>query len=235
MTTSYFIRFLLLSAFLVLSMPYGTVAEAKSGAEIFKGKGCGDCHAVNGSSNLKEHQDRVKQKGPDIWFAGSKFKKAWLETWLQNPSAISGIKYSTLMPVKGNAAHPGLSGEDASAVTAFLMTLKDEKMATGIIDETKKMPRSLQFRTKALFEKKQVCFGCHQFKPRAKGKAKGGFSGPTLVEAGKRLRGDWVYSFLKDQKRYVSFGRMPVYMGPTFQAYSDKELKLLSQYIVNLK
>jgi len=29
-------------------------------------------------------------------------------------------------------------------------------------------------------------------------------------------------------------GRMPVYQGPEFQAYSEKELKQLAQYVVNL-
>lgn len=210
------------------------VAEAGDGKGTFQSKGCGDCHAANGPSNLKTPQDRVKQKGPDLWFAGSKFKDGWLETWLQNPTPLSGVKYSTMLPEKGTASHPTLSNNEAADVTAFLMSLKDTKMAVGVIDDAKKMRRSQQFKAGTLFIKKQVCFGCHLFSARAKAKPKGGFSGPTLVEANKRLKGDWVYSYLKDQKRYVPFGRMPVYVGPTFQAYTDDELKKLAQYIVNL-
>ena len=223
-----------LSIMALLSINW-TVVEAQDGKGIFKSKGCGDCHAVEGPSKLTNIKDRVKQKGPDLWFAGSKFKTRYLKTWLEKPSDLTGVKYSELLPVKGKNSHPALSGKEASDVSNYLMTLKDKEMATGIIDDKKKMKRSALFKAGTLFQKTQVCFGCHLFKPKKRAKrAIGGFSGPSLVGAKKRLTGDWVYSYLKDQKRYVPLGRMPIYQGPTFQAYPDKDLKALAQYIVNL-
>lgn len=224
-----------LSIMALLSISW-TVAEAHVGRDIFKGHGCDACHVVEGPSNLHKIKERVKQKGPDLWFAGSKFKPGYLKTWLEKPSNPYGIKYSTLLPEKAKEHHHHpLSAEEASDVANFLMTLKDEKMATGIIDDKKKMKRSAMFKAGTLFQKKQVCFGCHLFKPKKRAKrAIGGFSGPSLEGAKKRLTGDWVYSYLKDQKRYVPVGRMPIYQGPEFKAYSDDELKALARYIVNL-
>ena len=146
---------------------------------------------------------------------------------MEKPTKFTSIKYSTLIPVKGKEPHHhALSAEEAVAVSEYLMTLKDEKMATGIIDDKKKMKRSAMFKAGILFQKTQVCFGCHLFKPKKRAKrAIGGFSGPSLVGAKKRLTGDWVYSYLKDQKRYVNVGSKPNYQDDEFKANYNKELK----------
>lgn len=203
-------------------------ADAAKGKKIFAAKKCGSCHEMSGPKDPLPVAKRSKIKGPPLWFAGSKFQQAWLAGWLQAPKAILRVRYGTVK--KGSTKHRAVSAADAKEVAAYLMSLTDKSMKTGKI-KAKKMSRRKKFKAEKLFSKKQVCFGCHQFTSR-QGKI-GGFTGPTMVGAGKRLQGDWVYAFLKDNTRYYPNGRMPVYGDQAFDPFTEKELKLLVQFIGN--
>src|SRR3972149_7480386 len=49
------------------------------GGQTFKAKKCADCHATSGPSKIASIEEWEKKKGPDLWFAGSKFNAEWLE------------------------------------------------------------------------------------------------------------------------------------------------------------
>ena len=51
----------------------------QKGKGIFCIKKCGDCHLMAGPNTDKTFADKLNRKGPDLGFAGSKFKKglAW--------------------------------------------------------------------------------------------------------------------------------------------------------------
>lgn len=209
-------------------------SSPEEGKKIFTAKQCGACHQTAGPSKVKSIGDRLEQKGPDLWFAGSKFKAAWLREWLAKPTPIRGTEWGALEI--GSNQHVRLSEPEAKAVAAYLMTLTDEYMKRGVVKERKRMPRSKRMRAKRLFEQKQACYSCHKTPVKRGKKVRrivGGFTGPTFVGAGKRLKGDWIYSFLKEPQTYAPFGRMPVYGDQAATKFSDKDLKLLAQYILS--
>lgn len=206
-----------------------TLADPAAGKVIFDAQSCESCHAISGPVTAVAVEERSKLKGPPIWFAGSKFQPDWLVAWLQQPAPVRRVNYGSLDEVSNE--HPALSAADAEHVGAYLSSLTDPETQTDLISKDK-LPRRKMFRGEKLFIKKQVCFGCHQY-PSKMGDI-GGFTGPSMVGAGARLQGDWVYAFLKDPLHYYPNGRMPVYGEKAYEPYTDEELRLLSQYLSNL-
>ncbi len=114
-------------------------AGADEGKKIFAGKKCGNCHKTEGPAAEKTFEDKLKKKGPDLWFAGSKFKKEWLGEWMQNPTAIRPLEYNSIEKTNpGN--HPKLAKKESEDVTEYLKnhTKQDfEKLLT----EAKTIPK----------------------------------------------------------------------------------------------
>lgn len=205
------------------------LAGVAEGKQAFEAKACTRCHQMTGPSDPLPVAQRSTIKGPPLWFAGSKFKEDWLLAWLENPVPVRRVKYGTLE--KGGNDHAALSATEAADVGAYLMSLIDEEMSVGEVEEGP-LSRRVAFKAEKLFTKKQVCFGCHEY-PSSRGNI-GGFTGPSLASAGQRLTGDWVYFMLQDNMRFYPNGRMPVYGDEAFEAYTDDELRLLAQYIAGL-
>src|SRR4030066_1326284 len=64
-------------------------ADAAKGKGGFETKKCGgDCHVTQGPATEKTFADQLKKKGPELWYAGNKLKKEWMEKWLQDPAVI---------------------------------------------------------------------------------------------------------------------------------------------------
>jgi len=172
---------------------------AAGGDAIFK-KSCTGCHYTDGPAKEKTIADQLAKKGPELWYAGSKFQKDWLAAWLQNPKPIRPLKYNSLTE-KNAADHPKLSAGDAAAITDFLMGLKSSEVKAGVI----KPAKSAQARN--VYAKKAPCGGCHE--SSVNGKATGGKSGPSLAGAGKRLNPDWIYAYLANIKAFKPVRDMP--------------------------
>ncbi|MFQ5535414.1 MAG: c-type cytochrome [Sphingomonadales bacterium] len=201
-------------------------ADPAAGKALFDANGCNACHIVSGPVEAVPIAERSAIKGPPLWFAGSKFKDGWIAGWLAEPTPIRRVKYNTLEI--GSNDHVALSAEDAGNVAEYLMTLKDDEMATGVVAEGK-LNRRKKFSAEKLFTKKQVCFGCHQYSSK-RGDI-GGFAGPSMVGAGSRLNPDWVFALIQNRERYFPNGRMPVYGDEAFNKFSEDEFKLLAQFI----
>ena len=61
-------------------------ALAADGAGILKSQ-CAECHAL--AQPERQDLDHIwNRKGPDLFYAGVKFNKAWLAKWLENPGRI---------------------------------------------------------------------------------------------------------------------------------------------------
>jgi mono/diheme cytochrome c family protein len=209
------------------SLVAGSKAFAASGEETFKAKKCGECHSVT-KSIPKSFQDKLKKKGPDLWYAGSKYQKEWLEKYLSKPTLVRPLKYNSIKE-KNDLKHVALSPADAKAVAEYLSTLKSKDVAQGVITKASKgIKGKLLFTGKS--KSKAVCFGCHTIAGRG-GSEKGGSSGPSLVNAGERLQGDWLYAYLKDRTKFDPFVRMPNFG----KAFNDMELKTLSEYVMSFK
>lgn len=207
------------AAMLVMSTATGFAA----GDAVFKGKNCNSCHYTTGPAQEKSIADQLAKKGPELWYAGSKFQKDWLVAWLQDPKPIRALKYNSLTE-KNAGDHPKLSAGEAGEVAGFLMGLTSDVVKAGVI-KAKYSPKA-----KLVFTKKMPCSGCHKY-PDKRGNISGGLSGPTLVGASTRLNPDWIYAYLANTKTFKPFRDMPDFAGPL----SDSDMKKVSAYVANFK
>lgn len=212
-----------LLAAMFMAFTSGTVrADAAAGEQAFKAGGCMDCHYTDGPAREKTIDDQLAKKGPELWYAGSKFQKDWLAAWLQNPEAIRPMKFNSLTE-ENPGDHPRLGGGDAANVTDFLMGLTSDAVEAGVI-KPKKNPKG-----RLIFTKKMPCSGCHQYEGR-KG-VTGGRMGPSLVGAGKRLNPDWIYAYLLKPDVFKPVKMMPVFVG----ILREKDMQNVASYVANFK
>lgn len=191
---------------------------AAGGDAIFK-KSCASCHYTDGPAKEKTIADQLAKKGPELWYAGSKFQKDWLAAWLQDPKPIRHLQYNSLTD-KNKGDHPKSSAGDAAALTDYLMGLKSSEVKAGVIKKAKASPQAKQ-----IYNKKMPCTGCHSTEDG------GGLSGPTLAGAGKRLNPDWVYAYLANIKHFKPVRDMPDFAS----VINPKDLEKLAEYIATFE
>ncbi len=212
-----------LSAAFMMAATANSSADPAAGKAVFDAKGCGGCHYTDGPAKEKTIDDQLAKKGPELWYAGSKFLAEWLTAWLADPKPIRPMKYNDLT-TENPADHPALEGGDATSVGEFLMSLTSDDVEAGKV-KPKKNPKGRQ-----IFTKKMPCSGCHQYTGRKK-KISGGRSGPSLVEAGVRLNPDWILAYLQKPKVFKPVKMMPIFAG----LLSDKDMVNVSRYIASFK
>ena len=212
-----------LGALFVMATSAPAMADAAAGKSAFAAKGCNECHYTDGPAKEKTIDDQLAKKGPELWYAGSKFQKDWLGTWLQDPKPVRLLKYGTL-DEKNPGDHPKLAATDAASMTDFLMGLTSDAVKAGVVKVKKNL------KGKQIFIKKMPCSGCHQ-SPGRKGKVTGGFSGPSLVGAGKRLNPDWIYAYLKTPSVFKPVKAMPTFAG----ILKDKDIKNVAAHVAKMK
>ncbi|MBT4425668.1 MAG: c-type cytochrome, partial [Rhodospirillaceae bacterium] len=72
----------------LVAMASTASASPAAGKAAFEVKGCSGCHYTDGPAREKTIDDQLAKKGPELWYAGSKFQKAWLAKWLVDPKPI---------------------------------------------------------------------------------------------------------------------------------------------------
>jgi mono/diheme cytochrome c family protein len=175
-------------------------------------KECASCHNITGpvATILKE---AFAKKGPDLSYAGNKYRQDWIVEWLQKPTRIrpAGMYYGDHIKhgTKGDeldastlANHAVLSKEDATAVAAELMKLKphDDLIAKEIIE-----PGTITKQEGEMnFDKFWGCMACHLIEPDY-----GGLSGPELYTASKRLQPEFIASFIRNPQVWEPKTWMP--------------------------
>jgi mono/diheme cytochrome c family protein len=207
----------------VAMMLMSTSPGYAAGDAVFKGKNCNSCHYTQGPAQEKSIADQLAKKGPELWYAGSKFKKEWLVAWLQDPKPIRPMKYNSIT-VKNAGDHPKLSAGDAGGVADYLMGLTSADVEAGLIT-AKYSPKA-----KLIFTKNMPCTGCH-IAPDKRGNISGGLSGPSLVGASKRLNPDWIYAYLAKTTTFKPFRDMPDFAG----YLSAAEMNAVVAYVANFK
>jgi len=203
------------SLFIIMQSSMPAFAQpAGKGKAIFTSKGCAACHSVV--------RGKANSKGPDLWYADSKFNPDFLKQWLAEPTLIRPMAYGSITE-ENKAEHPVLSSAEAVAVAGYLASLKSNRVrALGI-----KAKRSS--RGRVIFEKKLGCYGCHEVR---KGKRiLGGKSGPRLEDAGSRLRPDWIYAYIAEPLYFNPATAMPLY----HKSLNKADIRVLSAYIASLK
>ena len=111
-------------------------------------------------------------------------------------------------------------------MTDHLMSLKTLKGIQPL--ELPALSKGKRVRVKILFERDYSCIACHQSYNLAR-QPRGGVSGPSLIDAGRRLRPEWVYQWLKKPKQFITQGRMPLY------TFDEETLRKMTQYIMSHK
>lgn len=188
----------------VLAYSGGALAGGAEGRKVFEAQKCGSCHFTVGPAQEKTIKDQMAKKGPELWYAGSKFKPGFLALWLRAPKPIRPLQYNSL--TKKNAGdHQRLAAREAGDVAAYLMSLTSAAVLPSGIQ-----PGDNQ-RGKRVFITRFACYGCHEV--TTKGAVVGGLSGPSLVAASERLNVDWVYAYLMNPKVFKPVKDMPNYVG----------------------
>jgi cbb3-type cytochrome oxidase cytochrome c subunit len=184
-------------------------------AETILATECASCHNLTGPAPTTI-EGVVKRKAPDLFYAGSKFRRDWLVAWLQEPTRIrpAGTMFlnhivsqdgkDRIAEETAKLCAARLDADAASAVADHLMTLTDETMKTGIVDPAQKFRMS---KARLLFTKQLPCSGCHQM--RFGKRVTGGVSGPLLTEAGQRLNPDWIYARIENPQHWDPKTWMP--------------------------
>ncbi len=133
-------------------------ASPEKGKEIFERLGCLGCHPMRAVYEEKKPRFFFKlasrDVAPDLSNVATKIKDPeWVFRWLKNPRAI---RPTTRMP------NLRLTDEEASALTAFLMT-RGERQVTppDLLEELKKRE---QIEEGARLIRLRGCFGCHEIR-----------------------------------------------------------------------
>jgi len=196
---------------LVLSV--GTLANtaAADGAALLK-QDCAACHNLSGPAPATLQQ-LWERKGPDLFYAGNKYKEAWLVQWLQKPARIrpAGMFYGNHVKPGTKAdevdaatltVHPVLGEADAKAVAGALMKLTAR---SDLIKQGDYQPGSIALAMgEMLFDKFRGCLACHEIEA-----GYGGLSGPEVYTAAQRLQEDWLVSFLRNPQAWEPKTFMP--------------------------
>ena len=215
---------------LVFGLALTSAALAADGKAILEGD-CAGCHNLTGPAPTTLEAAH-KRKGPDLFYAGNKYKAEWLESWLQKPTRIrpAGMYYGNHVArgaktdvIKGESLveHPILNVADAKAVAATLMTLKAN---SGLIKPGEYQPGSIAMTMgEMLFDKFRGCLACHEIEP-----GYGGLSGPEVYTATRRLQEDYMISYMRNPQAWEPRSFMPN------KHLSDSDLQKLVHYMRGL-
>lgn len=197
------------AALLAAGVPFAANADAAADVQ----QQCGTCHALTHDYAKQDIQERIDRKGPPLDYAGNKFNRDWLVAWLQNPTRIRPAGEFPPEHVKAGpdgdvvdgttlSKHPALSADQAAAAADYLMTLKP---LDDLIKATTYQPGTIAARMgKMNFGKFRGCDACHQDAPDA-----GGFSGPELYTAWKRLQPAFIASYITNPVAWDPHTLMP--------------------------
>ncbi len=189
---------------LICAVAFSAAAVAADGNAILN-KDCVSCHNLKGPApqTLKELWAR---KGPDLFYAGNKYREEWLVEWLQKPQRIRPAGEFYRQHIKRGEKrdevdestlkdHVAMSKDDATAVAAALIQLKPK---SDLIAKEKIEPGTISpFMGEMVFDKFLGCMACHRYEPD-----EGGLSGPELYTAGKRLQREYIASYIRSPQAW---------------------------------
>lgn len=185
-------RSVLLVTLLVGGLDGSARADVQAGEQIVTST-CVTCHRIEG-----EPMGRRFKQAPDLIWAGDKYQRKWLVSWLKDPNfRLYPMGYD--FKEERKRRHLKLSASDANRVADFLATLKDSRVKQGVMGNVTKANIE---RGKARYEVLQ-CFACHRTPARNPQGYMGGETSTALRHAGKRYQADWLYRFNQNPLDYV--------------------------------
>jgi len=210
------------------------LATPAGGDDVLTAAGCDSCHRLTppdaaGRSLAAWHARR----GPDLFYAGSKYRGEWLRAWLQAPERIrpAGIDPARhtrtvdgedRLDPSGLAPHPTVPAGDVDAVVEALLERDWGRERLPEEVSTTPVPRPL---AELNFVKFKGCVSCHRTSEDF-----GGVSGPELYTAWTRLRPEFLWSYVEDPQAWDPVAPMPGYeLPPTEVGKLLEYLRLLSE------
>jgi len=216
-----FISGTLLIAYLLagLFLPAGAAQPPGEGEKIVR-SGCVGCHRIKGAP-----MPRSTKQAPDLIWAGNKYQRAWLVSWLANPNEkLYPVGYD--FNVKRKGLHLSLSSE-AKQVADFLSTLKDSRITEGTMKAG--TPEELA-RGEQLY-REHGCQNCHWTPAKNRRGYTGGTSSTSLVNMGNRLQADWVYRFNLNPDDFVPWSGAYIPKPPL----PEKDIYAITAYMMTFK
>jgi len=205
-------------------------ADSAAGLKVIKKMECASCHNMTGKPGPET--DGLWRKGPALYYAGNKYNESWLKEWLQHPTQIrpSGMFYldhvesgkkRDMIRTTSFPEHVSLPAMEAESVAEVLLA---KRTKTAMI-RAEKLDPSINAGSagEVLFDKGNGCMACHRIAPDY-----GGLSGPELYSAGKRLKSEYMLSFVRDPNRWNHKTYMPR------RDLSEENLQKLVNYIESL-
>ncbi|MBL4909595.1 MAG: c-type cytochrome [Alteromonadaceae bacterium] len=205
-----------------------TPVYANDNAEQLFNERCAACHSINDNSHITL-RERLQEKAPTLYYAGNKFNRAWLQTWLAAPSKIRPGGYSFFNNVnvtdEGDVideskitTHIAVNSTLAALLTDYLMaqTPKSDLIALEKVT-LGKINRSLGSKD---FNKFKGCGSCHQDE-----EGYGGVSGPQLYESIQRLQPEFIASYTRNPEAWDPKTLMPN------RHLNDNSIKKLLNYL----
>ncbi len=174
---------------------------------------CGGCHALTHDYATQDVVERTQRKAPPLDYAGNKFQRDWLVSWLQAPAAIrpAGIfppalaktgAGGDLVDAAALPVHPAVPAAQAAAMADYLMTLTP---FADLVKADAYVPGAVDARMgKMNFGKFKGCDGCHQ-----DAVGSGGVSGPELHTAWQRLQPAFISSYIANPVAWDPHTMMP--------------------------
>ncbi len=209
-------RLLLLFTLVGIASPV-LVNAGESGQEILNTR-CAYCHDLKGPAP-QTIRELWKRDAPDLFFAGNKYRRDWLVSWLQKPVRVrpAGVNYlrainstptSLTTTKKGRKydvlwgkylkplQHESLTKAEAEVTVDVLMSMNQNYVLTS--NETLDKSKAVSLDAgEVLVDKVYGCQSCHQIEP-----GYGGYTGPELYTAGKRLQPEFILSYIKQPKKW---------------------------------
>lgn len=205
-------------------------ADSAAGLKVMNKKECAACHAL--TNKVGAEATGLWRKGPALYYAGNKYNQSWLKEWLQNPKQVrpSGMFYldhvesgkrRDMIRTTSFPEHMRLTAAEAKDVASAL----SEKRVKTALTRVEKLDPSMTAGSagELLFDKGNGCMACHRIASDY-----GGLSGPELYTAGKRLKPEYMLSFIRDPNSWNRKTYMPR------RDLSEDDIQKLANYIVSL-
>lgn len=174
---------------------------------------CAGCHQLQ-PGDRTDLKARAQRKGPPLYYAGNKFHKEWLVSWLQKPTRIrpagdfppdhvKTTEHGDVVDRTTLHEHLALDATNAQRFADWLMTLTARK---ELVAAESYKPGRVSKRMGAMnFRKFKGCGACHQ-----DAEGKGGLSGPELYTAWQRMQTGFIASYIRNPAAWEPVSLMPV-------------------------
>jgi mono/diheme cytochrome c family protein len=174
--------------------------------ELVRQYRCLSCHQIGGA-------------GGDISTApltaeGSKVREGWLAGYLKLPTTVRPILEERMIQLQ-------MPDEQRAFIASFVENvLRDDRIPDEIF-ATAPPPQDVE-RGRKLFHERYGCQACHMIG------GQGGFYGPPLDGAGRRLKTGWIFTWLKGPQRWRADAREPDY------GLDDADARALTAYVASI-